>query len=204
MSQTLPRVAERILDLVDRFGGLARPGARADLVNDIATLIGQDPAVLAYTPIYLIDPVSGLRFYPVGKSRVLWPDHAKTLPGPNWKNRRDPLGYVLQEYEPYIEAGLLYSGHLKQADRNLYNALWSQPELQANKRRVEDALRAHGILTSRDLADPAPGMEARIDLLKQIDLALGKQRLVQKYLLTARKRAAKRDAAALENRTPAI
>ena len=188
LAPDLPDIAQRILALVDMFGGLAYPDQRQRLAEQLNLAIPHDLDLLAFTPANILDPETGLRFYPVGRTGVPWRQYARTLPRPTGGYSRDPFGYLCTEYADYIAAGRLYTGHVRHVDPALYSAVFSQPDLRARADTMDDVFRAAGILTGSDIANPAPALAGRAAFIRKVNLALAKRTLVEKYLTTLQKR----------------
>ncbi|MCB1538044.1 MAG: hypothetical protein H6865_02395 [Rhodospirillales bacterium] len=181
--KSTPAIGARILDLIEMFGGLADPARRDELAQWLDMVVASDVDLLAHTPEYVIHPETGLRFYPVGRRKLLWRDHARTLPHTGgFTGSRDPFGFLCAEYDDYIRAGLLYTGHLKHVDRALHDTLFSQPGLRDDPEGVLGVLRRKGILTARDLRQPDAENADRVAFVKKVNLVLAKRGLVEKYL----------------------
>jgi hypothetical protein len=125
-------------------------------------------AVTALRAAALVDPNSGLVLPPT--------------PGKPYRERRhhpdgrrlNVLEHLQEEYGPYIEAGLLFSGHLQEIDKPAYQALLYLAEKEAKARgqkrgsnTAEFCLR-HGVLTSEHVSNPPLGRERQIQLIKQL------------------------------------
>lgn len=88
--------------------------------------------------------------------------------------RLNVLEHLQEEYGPYIEAGLLFSGHIQEIDNPAYQALLYLAEKEAKalgqKRGSNTAefCHRHGILTGEHLSNPPPGRERQIQLIKSL------------------------------------
>ena len=128
--------------------------------------------------ISVVEPLSGLTFYPVPRDRTGWRDYAKTLPRAGRYRSREPGAFLLDQYSPYLQAGLLYSGHIRYADRELYDAIRMFCRSSDQYADADDFFRRNNILTAADLAEPSSDMESRVRTIIEINLALSGHKAV--------------------------
>ncbi|MEJ0076836.1 MAG: hypothetical protein WDO17_15570 [Alphaproteobacteria bacterium] len=179
-----------IMNLVDAHFGDVDAGRRAEFQAKLARLV--QGATLDWTSDRVIEPRSGLEFYPVPEGGQPWPEFAATLP----RYSRDPCGFLLERFDRYIECGLLYSGHLRHAHRELYDAIRFSSVNSLGFDNVDAFFAHHGILIAADLADPALAKKQRVETILDINTALAGRRAVLGHAATHGKRSLARRTAA--------
>jgi hypothetical protein len=169
----------QIMNLVDAHFGDTPQERRWAFLKQLEELVRQPVAMQGGGKgMSVIEPLSGLTFYPVPRDRIGWRDYAKTLPRAGRYRSREPGAFLLDQYSPYHQAGLLYSGHIRYADRELYDAIRMFCRSSQQYADADDFFRRHDILTAADLADPSPGMEGRVRTVIEVNLALSGHKAV--------------------------
>lgn len=115
-----------------------------------------------------IDSVSGLVLPPkMGKPYRERGHHSNG-------RRLDLFEHLEQEYGPYLDAGLLFSGHLFELDRPAYEALLYSAEKEAKAKGLKKGVNTadfalrHKLLTSEHLATPPEGYERQAEILRNL------------------------------------
>jgi len=129
----------------------------------------------------IIDPTTGLILPPAARKPYRERGHH-----PDGR-RLTIFEHLRREYGEYIDAGLLFSGHLLEIDKPAYEALLYQAEKEAKEKgekrgsnTAEFCLR-HGVLTGDHLTSPPPGRDHQIELIKLLHakrIGLGHQQLL--------------------------
>lgn len=171
-----------IMNLIDAHFGDLDVRRRAEFMLRLEQVI-QD-ATLHWTADRIIEPLSGLEFYPVTKDGVGWRDFAVT----QRRYSRDPCKFLVEQFQHYIQFGLLYSGHLRHAHRELYDAVRFSAVHSRGFSSVDAFFAANQILIAADLADPSPPNIRRVKTILAINVALAGQRAVLGHVVTHGKR----------------
>jgi hypothetical protein len=169
----------KIMNLVEAHFGDAPQERRWAFLKQLEEIVRKPFATEgADDLISVIEPVSGLNFYPVPRDRIVWRDYAKTLPRAGRYRSREPGAFLLDQYSPYHQAGLLYSGHLRYADRGLYDAIRMFCRSSQQYADADEFFRRNNILTAADLAEPSSEIESRVRTIIEINMALGGHKAV--------------------------
>ena len=177
-----------IMNLLDAEFGELDVARRARFVLQLESLVQK--AALEGTADRIIEPLSRLEFYPVPQDGVGWPEFAATQP----RYSRDPCKFLLVQFERYIECGLLYSGHIRTAHRELYDAVRFAAVHAHGFETVDKFFTKHDILVAADLANPPRAKLQRAKTLLDINVALGGRRAVLGHAATHGKRSLTRRA----------
>jgi hypothetical protein len=178
-----------IMNLLDAQFGDVNVGRRAEFMLKLEALVQK--ASLEGATDRLIEPLSRLEFYPVPRDGIGWPEFAAAQS----RYTRDPCGFLLQQFERYIECGLLYSGHIRTAHRELYDAVRFSAVHTRRFETIDKFFVAHDILVAADLADPSSAKMLRAKTVLDINVALAGRRAVLGHVATHGKRS-------LARRTP--
>ena len=166
-----PRIAAQVMALVERhFGALAdgRVGKfRADL-SDLFAAGGQE--VCGELSALYIDPETGLSFLPksAGDYRTFVENDGEPIP----VRDRDPVRFLLEHYDRYITAGLLYSGHVRKTDPGLYAALRNATRFREKYNNLTELFRAHGVLTPIEMAAPPARRRRQVETISVVNRLL--------------------------------
>ncbi|MEA2821186.1 MAG: hypothetical protein QOJ86_3190 [Bradyrhizobium sp.] len=179
-------LCNRIMNLLDTHFGSVDSSSRTAFNSQLEVLLRHAPS--DGLKDFVIDPQSGLRFYPVAKDHIDWAAYAEGLPRPSKTYSRNPAAFLLEQYSDYIQAGLLYSGHLHIVDPKLYNSLRKWCVGSRTFQSIDEFFGHHNILTSADLTSPSPDVAARVATVKAVNLVLAGQKAVEGQLATHRHR----------------
>jgi hypothetical protein len=169
----------KIMNLVDAHFGDTSQERRSAFLRQLEEIIRKPFTTQGADQLLsVIDPLSGLDFYPVPRDRIGWRDYAKTLPRAGRYRSREPGAFLLEQYTQYHQAGLLYSGHIRYADRELYDAIRMFCRSSEQYADADEFFRRNNILTAADLADPTPEIESRARTIIEINLALSGHKAV--------------------------
>ena len=178
------------MNLLDAHFEDVDPCRRAVFMTQLEGIIRQVPLESAARRI--IDPGSGLEFYPVARDRIKWADFAAGLPRPSKTYSRNPAGFLLDQYGHYIDAGLLYSGHLQQSDQQLYSSIRMHCVGSPEFSNADEFYAHHGILTAADLSNPSADNIARVNTIIDINVALAGRKAILGQIATHGKRTGSR------------
>lgn len=179
-----------IMNLLDAQFGDVDVARRAEFMLKLEALVQK--AALDGTADRIIEPLSRLEFYPVPQDGVGWPEFAAT----QRRYSRDPCKFLLVQFERYIECGLLYSGHIRTAHRELYDAVRFSAVHSGGFETVDEFFIENDILIAADLADPSTAKAQRAKTLLDINVALAGRRAVLGHITTHGKRSLARRASA--------
>lgn len=177
----------RIMDLIDAHFGDASIQHRPQFIAQLEDIIRRQPLDRGIVD-RVIDPGSGLEFYPVPKGQTRWSDYAKKLPRSSKAYTRDPIGFLLNQYSLYLERGLLYSGHIKHSDKDLYDSIRMSCGISKRFRSLDEFFAHHDILTSADLSNPPQEKRHRAKTILDINIALAGRKAVLGQVVTHQKR----------------
>jgi hypothetical protein len=163
----------QIMSLLDAHFGDAPEQQRAEFLRQLEDIVREPlvTEVIAGAPS-IVEPKSGLRFYPVAKDNLKWLTYAEDLPRATRHRSRDPGSFLLEQYKQYHKAGLLYSGHIRRADRGLYDSIRMSCRHSKDFRNAEEFFASNNILTATDLANPSSDKIDRVRTILDVNLAL--------------------------------
>jgi hypothetical protein len=177
----LPRstaLTVQIMNLLDTHFEGVDAARRTEFLWQLERLVRRTPFAADQPPDFVIDPVSGLRFYPTPKEAVQWVDYAATLPRSSKYYSRDPGAFLFDQYGDYHRSGLLYTGHIRRADPKLYDSIRMFAQSSADYLNADDFFVRNGILTAADLANPSPEKSSRVKAVLDINVALAGRQAV--------------------------